>query len=274
MTEIFHVEKFFKAIVVNRPSKIIKSPYLADIKLFNENNEIIDENHIAHSPALGCCGLIVKDTIVYLVKSDNENRKSKYTIYNVEIKNPNIIIGVNPNIANNIFQNIIEKNLLEFDFLNNKSIIKREKKIFDSRIDFLLEFEDKKIYIEIKNVPLADFVDVDKKERKNYKNEDYNEYEKISIFPDGYRKKTTDLISPRAYKHLDDLIKINELENHYSYIIYIIQRHDIKFFKPTIIDEQYNKKFYEAKEKNVKIIPIVVKWIDNKLYFDKIVKIL
>ena len=44
--------KLKKAIIINRPSKTIKSPYLADIQI---NNTI----ELAHSPSLGLCGLII-----------------------------------------------------------------------------------------------------------------------------------------------------------------------------------------------------------------------
>ena len=41
-----------KATVVNRPSKTIKSPYVADIKLEDGTTAM------CHTPGLGCCGLV------------------------------------------------------------------------------------------------------------------------------------------------------------------------------------------------------------------------
>lgn len=76
----------------------------------------------------------------------------------------------------------------------------------DSWFDFYCETkEGKKYYIEIKNVPLADHVDILKKERAKISNENFKEKEKIAIFPDGYWKHHTEPVSVRAIKHLRHL---------------------------------------------------------------------
>lgn len=267
---LYEVNKFYKALVIDRPSKKIKSPYLADIQLFNDNDQniLMEEVHMAHSPALGCCGLIAKNSVVYVILEENEKRKSKYTIFNVEIEKPNIIIGVNPNIANTIFENILKNKII--DEFQDITTIKREKKILESRIDFYIKKIEKEIYAEVKNVPLADYVDVPKKERHKYNDMNYDMYQKIAIFPDGYRKKSSDLISPRAYKHVNDLITLQKNENHQCYLIFMIQRCDVQSFKPSIIDEIYHDKVYEAIENGVKVIPICIIWKENKAYFHKI----
>jgi hypothetical protein len=273
---LFNVQKFHKALVINRPSKKIKSPYLADIKLFDENDNLMDEELMAHSPALGCCGLIAKDAIVYVTENNDENskRKSKYTIYNVQISDPSIIIGVHPMSANTIFENILKNSVMK-EFENAKNI-KREYKILNSRIDFYFEIGEKKIFLEIKNVPLADHVDLDKKNKEKicYDPTKYNSYEKIAIFPDGYRKKSSDLISPRAYKHLEDLIEIQKNDKHQTYLIYIVQRLDVKYFSPSILDKTYYDKVYEAIDNGVKIIPLSVVWEGENVYFNKILEFL
>ena len=273
---LFNIKKFHKALVINRPSKKVKSPYLADIKLFDENDNLIDEELMAHSPALGCCGLIAKDAIVYVTENNdvNSKRKSKYTIYNVQISEPEIIIGVHPMSANTIFENILRNNVMK-EFENAKNI-KREYKILNSRIDFYFELGEKKIFLEVKNVPLADHVDLDKKSKEKNKNDltQYNSYEKIAIFPDGYRKKSTDLISPRAYKHLEDLIEIQKTDGHQTYLIYVVQRQDVKYFSPSILDRTYYDKVYDAIDKGVKIIPVCVVWEGENVYFNKILDFL
>ena len=65
--------KLEKTVIINRPSKKIKSPYLADI-LINNNIEL------AHSPSLGLGGLIVNNVNVMVSKCEDECIKSKYTI--------------------------------------------------------------------------------------------------------------------------------------------------------------------------------------------------
>lgn len=273
---LYNALKFKKALVINRPSKKIKSPYLADIKLFDDANNLIDIEHLAHSPTLGCNGMIAQNVIVYVTENnDSETRKSKYTIFNIQISNPEIIIGVHPMTANAIFENILKNNILG-EFKNAKNI-KREVTVLNSRIDFYCEIDDKKVFLEVKNVPIADYVNspVENKKDKKDKNIvtnsiEYNEYEKIGLFPLGYRKKKDDLISPRAYKHLEDLIEIQKKENHQAYLIYIIQRSDVKYFSPSLIDKIYYDKVYEAIDNGVRVIPLLVEWKGEKVYFNKI----
>ena len=272
---LFNSTKFRKALVINRPSKKIKSPYLADIKLFDDANNLIDIEHLAHSPTLGCNGMIASNVIVYVTENNDEKdekRKSKYTIFNIQISNPEIIIGVHPMTANAIFENILKNNII--DELKNAINIRREVKILNSRIDFYCEIEGKKIFLEVKNVPIADYVNspIENKKDKNSIPDfsEYNQYEKIGLFPLGYRKKKEDLISPRAYKHLEDLIEIQKKENHQAYLIYIIQRGDVKYFSPSLLDKIYYDKVYEAIDNGVKVIPLLVIWKDEHVYFNKI----
>lgn len=280
---LFNASKFRKALVINRPSKKIKSPYLADIKLFDDANNLIDIEHLAHSPTLGCNGMIVSNVIVYVTENNDEKdekRKSKYTIFNIQISNPEIIIGVHPMTANTIFENILKNKII--DEFKDAINIKREVKVLNSRIDFYCEINGKKIFLEVKNVPIADYVNSavenkkDKKDKSiiNTNASEYNEYEKIGLFPLGYRKKKEDLISPRAYKHLEDLIEIQKKENHQAYLIYIIQRADVKYFSPSLIDKTYYDKVYEAIDNGVKVIPLLVSWKDECVYFNKIAEFL
>jgi len=97
---------------------------------------------------------------------------------------------------------------------------------------------------------------------------------KIAIFPDGYRKKSTDLISPRAYKHLEDLIEIQKSDGYQTYLIYVVQRQDVKYFSPSILDKTYYDKVYDAIDKGVKIIPVCVAWEGEYVYFNKILEFL
>ena len=70
--------------IISRPSKICKTPYVADVEL--KDGSIVQ----AHSASLGCSGLCEKDCIVLAspILSNSENSKSKvcsYKIYLVSI---------------------------------------------------------------------------------------------------------------------------------------------------------------------------------------------
>ena len=245
--------------VINRPSKQIKSPYLADVLV---NGETV----LCHTPSLGCCGLVSSEKKVLMKKKDSKNAKSKYSIdFAYDNKT---IVGVNPLYANKIVEICLKNNYIpELKDLEN---VKREYSINQSRLDFYGEKNNKKYYIEVKNVPLADYVDVDKKERKNYNNNNYKYNEKISYFPDGYRKKKTDTISERALKHINHLKELKlEDSNNECFLIFIIQRNDSIYFQASNIDPIYQNAIKEAYIAGVKILPIQIEIKNNTLYYGR-----
>jgi sugar fermentation stimulation protein A len=222
-----------KAKIINRPSKIIKSPYVADIDINN-----ISE--LAHSPSLGLCGMIVEDANVLVSVCENKCRKSKYTIelvQSLDSKNKKVYVGANPLYANKIFFDFFDK----FDEFKNYSIFKKEIKIHNSRLDFLLtNSKEEKFYVEIKNVPLINSTS--------------------AIFPDGYKNSKKMCISDRAYKHLEELIKLKS-EGFRVSLVFIIQREDPINFKPNYIrDKIYSDKLKEASDYGVEIYAYKFKW--------------
>jgi DNA-binding sugar fermentation-stimulating protein len=270
---IYTLSQLYKAIILSRPSKICKSPYLADIKVFDDDENIIEENVMAHSPALGCCGLIAQNIYVLCTKSNSIKNKSKYVIYNI-IQEDTSIIGVNPMIANPIVKSLLLKNKIE-EF-QNITLLQSEITIDESRFDFTFFNENgQKVFLEVKNVPLADVVDVSLKERKKMDLSNYDMTKKIAIFPDGYRKNKDEPISVRALKHVNHLTSIHkENPDIICALVFLIQRTDVVSFKPSSLDPIYQKAVYSALENGVKILPICVKWINNNCYFVKKIDLL
>lgn len=238
--------KLYEGIIINRPSKKIKSPYLADVLINNENI-------LCHTPSLGCCGLISTDKKVLMTKKKSINTKSKYSIDFVFDNNN--IVGVNPLYANKIIEICLKNNYIN-ELLNLKNL-KKEYTIDQSRLDFYGEKNNNKYYIEVKNVPLA--------RQTNSKNN-----EKISYFPDGYRKKKTDPISERALKHINHLKKLKENnKNNQCFLIFIIQRNDTMYFEASDIDPIYKKSIRDAYLAGVNILPIQITFKNNNLYYGK-----
>ena len=69
----------FRATIVHRPSKIIQSPYVADVKLLDAPHNTVETAHLAHCPALGCCGLSDVGAIVLVRILDG--KKALYNHY-------------------------------------------------------------------------------------------------------------------------------------------------------------------------------------------------
>lgn len=220
-----------KVKVLNRPSKTVKSPYMADI-------EIDNKIELAHSPSLGLCGLIVTDVDVMVSESKNGTRKSKYTIELV--KSNKIYIGANPLFANKIFFEFYKK-INEF---KNYEIEKQEVKVHNSRLDFLLNNMNNKFYVEIKNVPLVEI----------------QNNRIVATFPDGYKNSKNMCISDRAYKHIEDLIKLKK-EGYRVSLVFIVQRCDAEYFSPNYKkDKIYSEKLKEAFDNGVEIYAYKFKW--------------
>ena len=266
MSCVYDLGNVFYGKVINRPSKVCKSPYLADICVYQNSNfndnEIIDNNVMAHCPGLGCGGLIVSGSQILVTEAKNEKSKSKYVIHLSKITDPDIYVGVNPNIANNIIENILLAGLIKEEW--KSCPIQREQTIGNSRIDFKIDNN----YLEVKNVSLAYYEDCEGKiyKKKDFSNCDCNH--KISIFPDCNRKMQKKPVSERAIKHLDELIQIkNNGQN--SYLVFLVQRNDCKYFTPSQLDPFYLEKCKEATHKGVIIKAISIRWDNGKAYFNK-----
>ena len=92
----------------------------------------------------------------------------------------------------------------------------------------------------------------------NFDNRDFNS--KVAYFPDGYRKKRTDPVSPRALKHVRELMLIKKESKTRCIMCFVIQRTDVTSFTASVIDEQYRQAVKEAINAGVEIITMVVKW--------------
>ena len=157
--------KFTSTLIKGKLIKRYKR-FFADIKV---NNQIIT----AHCPNTGSMlGLLDQDNEVWVTKSDNPNRKLKYTLEIIKVKKS--LIGVNTHRANRIVEHGLKNKLIN-EFKKVKLIKPEFKFSKDTRFDFLC---DKKI-IEVKNVTLT---------REN----------KIAEFPDA--------ITSRGTKHLIRLV--------------------------------------------------------------------
>ena len=245
-----------KGVIVNRPSKINKSPYLVDVNVENKN-------YIAHSPALGMSGLIRPGVIVYMEKSNNTTTVSQFSIKIIENTNHSkIYIGANPILANTIVKNtFVNKNIFKNKILDNisKNIShwNSEVTVKDCNTCSRIDFRINNTYIEVKNVPLASYniknitqkiFDFYPKNQKLFVNLT-NNY-KLAVFPDGFTKKNNDLVSERAYKHLLTLEKLSKKFT--SILIFTVLRKDCQYFIPNFIrDPKYSKKLKELIKKNI-----------------------
>jgi len=192
--------------------------FFADIKY---KNKIIT----AHCPNSGSMmGLLDQDNKAWFSLSDNPNRKLKYTLEIIEVKNKKV--GINTLLTNKIVLEALKHK--KINSLNKFNHIKTESKFSDgTRFDFLLSNDKEKCFLEVKNVTLL---------REN----------KIAEFPDA--------ITSRGTKHLNELCNAKK-KGYQSYILYLIQRENCNSFKiAKDIDEEYKIAFSKALKSGVKIL--------------------
>ena len=255
--------------IVNRPSKKSKTPYVADVRIeMGQDQEIL-----GHSPSLGCCGLADKGAIVLMTKTLGSS-KQQVCSYRIDLAiykedDNEIIVGINPKMGETIAEEALKQNCIAC--LQNVKSYTREVKIMNSRFDFAgIDVNGTPFVLEIKNVPLADYVDVPKKDREHClaQLEHKNFHEKIAYFPDGYRKNSTDVVSPRALKHIQELEEIAITGKVRAILCFIVQRNDVKQFQTSNIDLIYKAAVYKASQNGVEIITVQVEWTNQgKCYF-------
>jgi len=221
-------------------STLIKGKLIKRYKRFftdiNVNNELIT----AHCPNTGSMmGLLNKDNEVWVTKSDNPNRKLKYTLE--IIKKEKALIGVNTHRANKIVQHALENKLIN-EFKKVKLIKPEFKFSKNTRFDFLC---DKKI-IEVKNVTLT---------REN----------KIAEFPDA--------ITTRGTKHLIKLV--DSLKKKYvPYVLFLTQIQGIEYFKVAKdIDYNYYENYLIAKKAGVNFLAYRCHLSSKEIKIEKKIKI-
>lgn len=262
---LYKINDICEGKIIQRPSVQCKTPYVADIEL--ENTNMI----LGHSPSLGCSGFAEKNCNVLL--SQIPEKKNQKCTHRVELAivqelDQTIYIGINPKLGETIIDECLKQNLIA-----NLTAIKyqREVQYLNSRFDFAgIDKNGKQFVLEVKNVPLADYVDVPKKEKKKYKDvintKKWNE--KISYFPDGYRKNSTDVVSPRALKHIQELEELAKTKTIRAIICFVVQRTDVSHFQTSNIDLIYKEAVYKAWKNGVEIKTVQVEWNKNgECYF-------
>ena len=210
---------------MNFENNLISGVFIKRYKRFFVDVMLNGDTVVAHCPNTGSMlGLLKEGNKVWLTKTNNPNRKLKYTLQLIEENG--VKVGVNTHLTNKIFLDALKNNRVKE--LSKDIEIKSEVKFGDNtRFDFLVCEKDKNSFIEVKNVTLS---------RKK----------KIAEFPDA--------VTSRGAKHINDLIKATE-QKYNCYMLYVIQREDCKHF--TIardIDPEYSKLLTIALKKKVKIL--------------------
>ena len=229
--------KFTKALIKGKFLKRYKR-FFADIKV---NKEII----IAHCPNTGSMmGLLNENNDAWVLKNEDPKRKLKYTLQ--ILKTSKNVIGVNTHLANKLVHEGLQNNTL-LEFKNLDKIVTENFYNKETRFDFFVEKNKKKIFIEVKNV---------------------------TLIRDGKTSEFPDAITTRGSKHIKTLMDAHK-KGYECYVLFLVQIENCKYFRiAKDIDNEYYENYKLAKKSGVKFIAYNCKVGSKEIKIDKKIKIL
>lgn len=224
-----------KGIFLSRPNRFIA---YVDI---NGKTETV---HVKNTGR--CKELLIEGCTVYLNRSDNPERKTKYDLIAVEKKkddNSFLLINMDSQIVNDVAFEWLTSG--KPDFLSDKAFVRREVKYGNSRFDFFIEDGNRKIFIEAKGVTL--------------------EKDGAVLFPDAPTE--------RGVKHLNELSSCIE-KGYEAMVLFIIQMQGVNYFSPnTEMHKEFSDALKNARKKGVKILAYDAKVTPSSITLNKPVKI-
>ena len=229
--------KFTKALIKGKFLKRYKR-FFTDIKV---NKEII----VAHCPNTGSMmGLLNENNDAWVLKNEDPKRKLKYTLQ--ILKTSKNVIGVNTHLANKLVHEGLQNNTL-LKFKNLDKIVKEKFYNKETRFDFLVEKNKKKIFIEVKNV---------------------------TLIRDGKTSEFPDAITTRGSKHIKTLMDAHK-KGYECYVLFLVQIENCEYFKiANDIDNEYYENYKLAKKSGVKFIAYNCKVGSKEIKIDKKIEIL
>ena len=229
--------KFTKALIKGKFLKRYKR-FFADIKV---NKEII----IAHCPNTGSMmGLLNENNDAWVLKNEDPKRKLKYTLQ--ILKTSKNVIGVNTHLANKLVHEGLQNNTL-LEFKNLDKIVTEKFYNKETRFDFFVEKNKKKIFIEVKNV---------------------------TLIRDGKTSEFPDAITTRGSKHIKTLMDAHK-KGYECYVLFLVQIENCKYFRiAKDIDKEYYENYKLAKKSGVKFIAYNCKVGSKEIKIDKKIVIL
>lgn len=193
-----------EGIFIDRPNRFIA------------NVEINGKKTVCHVKNTGRCKeLLISGTKVYLQHSDNPARKTEFDL--IAVEKGNILINIDSAAPNKAAAEYIRK------IFGENAIIKQEVKYGTSRIDFFVESNGEKWFIEVKGVTL--------------------EQNGRAYFPDAP--------TLRGVKHLNELCAAVK-EGCRACALFIIQMKGVSAFSPNnITHPEFGKALKRAAESGV-----------------------
>ena len=207
-----------------RYKNIVKGTFINRPNRFIANVDIEGAPTVCHVKNTGRCReLLIPGATVFLEKSDNPERKTQYDL--IAVYKEENLFNIDSQAPNKVFGEWLTSGKSCFDSIPN---IKPECKYGNSRFDFYIEADGRKIFAEVKGVTL--------------------ENDGILSFPDAPTERGT--------KHIRELCDC--IENGYEAVVaFVIQTKNAKYFTPNADhDPAFAQELKNAHRKGVRIIAL------------------
>ena len=199
---------------------IVEGTFISRPNRFIAQVEIGGREETCHVKNTGRCKeLLVPGCTVYLARSDNPARKTKYDL--VTVQKGERLINMDSQAPNKVVQEWLEQGGLP-----GVTLVRPETKYDQSRFDFYFEQGSRKAFMEVKGVTLEDGG--------------------VVRFPDAP--------TARGSKHLHELVKAHR-EGYDVYLFLVVQMADVDHFEPNWrTDPDFGQALLEAEAGGVKVL--------------------
>lgn len=204
-----------------RYTNIHKGTFISRPNRFIANVMIDGREEVCHVKNTGRCReLLVEGCTVWLEHSDSESRKTAFDL--VAVEKGHRLINMDSQAPNKA---VVEW-LREKKPFGDGFCVYPERKYGNSRFDFYMESQDRKIFMEVKGCTL--------------------EKDGVVLFPDAP--------TLRGVKHIRELSRCLD-EGYEAYIMILVQMSDVKYFTPNYdTHPEFGEALEKAAQKGVKIL--------------------
>jgi len=231
---VYTLPSLMGATVLNRPSKRVRSPYVADIEL--------DDGTIGlcHTPGLGCAGLVAPGKRIYVSENNDTSIKTEWTAHISE--GLSSFVGIHPLVTQQAIYPLLQRISGEAEWAS-------EVTVKYSRLDYVGYLPNgKKIYVEVKTAMTSHVPGV-------------------ALFPDSPSPRA--ITHTNVLKLL-----LAEADTHSCHMIYVIPRSDCNSLLINPKDRAYTKQIMAALEKGVRLHAFLLDYDpDGDITFQKKVPI-
>ena len=222
-------------------NRVIPGVFLKRPNRFIAHVCIHGKEEVCHVKNTGRCKeLLVSGCTVYCAVSDNPNRKTKFDLIAVEkkVESSTLLINMDSQAPNAAVKEWLASGASPFGQID---LLKPECRHGNSRFDFYLECNKRKIFIEVKGVTLED--------------------DGVVLFPDAPTE--------RGVKHVHELIQCHG-EGYETYILFVVQMERARYFTPNRkTHPQFADALSEAKQAGVELLAYMCTVSPDEMKMDK-----